>query len=55
MDDTSSMYENTLASNKVHLMKILFMLRVKEVQHINELNIVINQLSLVGIEFDNEV
>ena len=54
-----SMYEKPSASNKVHLMRRLFMLRMEEgasvVQHINELNIVTNQLSSVGIEFVDEV
>ncbi|KAI3462293.1 hypothetical protein Pfo_018956 [Paulownia fortunei] len=55
----SSMYEKPSASNKVHLMRRLFNLRMMEgasvAQHLNELNTVITQLSLVGIEFDEEV
>ncbi|CAJ2639359.1 unnamed protein product [Trifolium pratense] len=59
MKALSSMYEKPSASNKVHLMRRLFTLRMIEgasiAQHINELNIVITQLSSVGIEFDDEV
>ena len=55
----SSMYEKPSASNKVHLMRRLFTLRMTEgassAQHLNELNIVTTQLSSVGIEFDDEV
>jgi hypothetical protein len=59
MKALSSMYEKSSASNKVHLMRRLFTLRMTEgasiAQHINELNVVITQLSSVGIEFDDEV
>jgi len=59
MKALSSMYEKPSTSNKVHLMRRLFTLRMTEgaivAQHINELNIVITQLSSVGIEFDDEV
>lgn len=59
MKALSSMYEKPSASNKVHLMRRLFTLRMTEgasvAQHINELNIVTTQLSSVGIEFDDEV
>ncbi|KAK2378762.1 putative mitochondrial protein [Trifolium repens] len=55
----TSMYEKPSASNKVHLMRRLFTLRMAEgasaAQHLNELNIVTTQLSSVGIEFDDEV
>ena len=55
----SNMYEKPSASNKVHLMRRLFNLRMTEgastAQHINELNIATTQLSSVGIEFDDEV
>lgn len=55
----SSMYEKPSASNKVHLMRRLFNLRMTEgastAQHLNELNTVTTQLSSVGIEFDDEV
>lgn len=53
------MYEKPSASNKIHLMRRLFILRMTEdtsiAQHINELNIVTTQLSSFGIEFDDEV
>ena len=59
MKALSSMCEKPSASNKVHLMRRLFTLRMTEgasvAQHINELNIVTIQLSSVGIEFDDEV
>nr|KYP42874.1 Retrovirus-related Pol polyprotein from transposon TNT 1-94 [Cajanus cajan] len=59
MTALSSMYEKPSASNKVHLMRRLFNLRMTEgasvAQHLNELNIVTTQLSSVGIEFDDEV
>ena len=55
----SSMYEKPSASNKVHLMRYLFNLQMMEdasvAQHLNELNTIITQLSLVGIEFDEKV
>lgn len=55
----SNMYEKPSASNKVHLMRRLFNLRMTEgasvAQHLNELNIVTTQLSSVEIEFDDEV
>ena len=47
MKALSSMYENPSANNKVYLMKKLF--------NLNEFNTSINQLSTVGIEFDDEV
>lgn len=55
----SSMYEKPSASNKVHLMRRLFNLRMTEgasvAQHLNELNTITTQLSSVKIEFDDEV
>ncbi|KAE8715229.1 hypothetical protein F3Y22_tig00110186pilonHSYRG00194 [Hibiscus syriacus] len=55
----SSMYEKPSASNKVHLMRRLFNLRMAEgasvAQHLNELNTIATQLSSVEIEFDDEV
>ena len=59
MKALSNMYEKPSASNKVYLMKRLFNLRMTEgasaAQHINELNIVLTQLSSVEIEFDDQV
>ncbi|KAE8654393.1 hypothetical protein F3Y22_tig00117048pilonHSYRG00173 [Hibiscus syriacus] len=55
----SSMYEKPSASNKVHLMRRLFNLRMTEgasvAQHLNELNTITTQLSSVEIKFDDEV
>ncbi|KAE8731332.1 Detected protein of unknown function [Hibiscus syriacus] len=55
----SSMYEKPSTSNKVHLMRRLFNLRMTEgasvAQHLNELNTITTQLSSVEIEFDDEV
>ena len=59
MKALSSMYEMPSANNKVYLMKKLFNLKKEEsnpvVQHLNEFNTITNQLSTVGIEFDDEV
>jgi hypothetical protein len=55
----SSMYEKPSANNKVHLMKKLFNLKMAEgasvAQHLNEFNIITNQLSSVEIDFDDEI
>ncbi|KAL5837333.1 hypothetical protein ACOSQ3_014502 [Xanthoceras sorbifolium] len=55
----SNMYEKPSASNKVHLMRQLFNLRMAEgasvAQHLNEHNTITTQLSSVEIEFDEEV
>ncbi|KAL5740369.1 hypothetical protein ACOSQ2_029549 [Xanthoceras sorbifolium] len=55
----SNMYEKPPASNKVHLMRRLFNLRMAEgasvAQHLNEHNTITTQLSSVEIEFDEEV
>ena len=59
MKALSSMYEKLSANNKVYLMKKLFNLKKAKgtpvTQHLNEFNTITNQLSTVGIEFDNEV
>ena len=53
------MYEKPSANNKVYLMKKLFNLKKEEsnpvAQHLNEFNKITNQLSTVGIEYDDEV
>ena len=53
------MYEKPLANNKVYLMKKLLNLKKAKgtpiAWHLNEFNIITNQLSTVGIEFDDEV
>jgi hypothetical protein len=59
MKALSNMYEKPSASNKVHLMRRLFNLRMAEgastAQHLNELSTVTTQLSSVGIDFNDEV
>ena len=59
MKALSSMYEKLSANNKVYLMKKLFNLKKVEstpvAHHLNEFNTITNQLSMVGIEFDNEI
>uniref|UniRef100_A0A803MH37 CCHC-type domain-containing protein n=1 Tax=Chenopodium quinoa TaxID=63459 RepID=A0A803MH37_CHEQI len=59
MKALSNMYEKPSVSNKVHLMRRLFSLRMSEggsvAQHLNELNSVTTQLSYVEIKFDDEV
>ena len=52
------MYEKLSANNKVYLMKLFNLKKAKStlvVQHLNEFNTITNQLSTVGIEFDDEV
>ena len=59
MKALTSMYEKPLANKKVYLMKNLFNLKKAEgtpiVPHLNEFNTITNQLSMMGIEFDDEV
>ena len=59
MEALSGMYERPSANNKVHLMKKLFNLKMAEnasvAQHLNEFNIITNQLSSVEIDFDDEI
>ena len=53
------LYEKTSVSNKVFLMKLLFNMKMSEggsiVDHLNDFNMVTNQLSYVGVNFDDEV
>lgn len=55
----SGMCEKPFANNKVHLMKKLFNLNMLEgrsvAQHLNDFNIITNQLSSVEIEFDDDI
>lgn len=54
----SSMYENPLVNNKVHLMKMFNWKMLEDTsvaQHLNEFNTIINQFSLVEIEFNDEI
>lgn len=53
------MYEKQSAPNKVFLLKRLFHINMVEgiiiVEHLNELNTVISQLTSIGINFEDEV
>ena len=55
----SNMYEKASANNKVFLMMKLFHLKMGEgalmATYLNKFNIIINQLSFVEIDFNNEV
>jgi hypothetical protein len=59
MDALDKLYEKPSVSNKVFLMKILFNMKMSEggsvVDHLNEFNMVTNQLSSIKVDFDNEV
>ena len=59
MKALSGMYEKPSASNKVHLMKKLFNLKMARnasvAQHLNEFNTITNKLSSVEIDFDDEI
>ena len=59
MDKLAKIYEKSFTSNKVYLMKKFFSMKMNEgslVQdHVNEFNTVTNQLTLVNIEFEDEI
>jgi hypothetical protein len=59
MESLAKLYEKISASNKVFLMKRLFNMKISEggfvANHLNEFNMVTNQLSDVGVKFDEEV
>jgi hypothetical protein len=59
MDALAKLYEKPSASNKVFLMKRLFNMKMSEggsvADHLNEFNMVTNQLSSIKVEFDDEV
>lgn len=59
MTALSQMYEKPSTSNKVFLMKKLFNIKISEgdgvAEHLNKFNMVICQLSSVGINFNDEV
>jgi hypothetical protein len=59
MDALDKLYEKPSVSNKVFLMKRLFNMNMSEggsvAYHLNEFNIVTNQLSSVKVDFDDEV
>ena len=55
----AKLFEKPSTSNKVFLMKHLFNMRMSEggsiTDHLNDFNMVTNQLSSVGVNFDDEV
>jgi hypothetical protein len=59
MDALAKLYEKPSTSNKVFLMKRLFNMKMSEggsvADHLNEFNMVTNQLSSVKVDFDDEV
>jgi len=59
MDALDKLYEKTLASNKVFLMKWLFNMKMSEGgsgdDNLNEFNMVTNNLSSIKVEFYDEV
>jgi hypothetical protein len=59
MDALAKLYEKPSASNKVFLMNRLFNMKMLEggsvANHLNEFNMVTNQLSSVKVDFDDDV
>jgi hypothetical protein len=59
MEALAKLYEKPSVSNKVFLMKRLFNMKMSEggsvADHLNEFNMVTNQLSSVKVDFDDEV
>jgi hypothetical protein len=59
MDALAKLYEKPWASNKVFLMKRLFIMKMSEggsvADHLNEFNTVTNQLIFLKVDFDDEV
>ena len=59
MSAFAKLYEKTLASNKVFLMKCLFNMKMLEGgsfdDHLHEFNTITSQLSSVKVNFDEEV
>jgi hypothetical protein len=59
MDVLAKLYEKPLTSNKVFLMKRLFNMKMSEggsvADHLNEFNMITNQLSSVKVDFDDKV
>ena len=58
MSALTKLYEKAQNSNKVFLMKCLFIIKMSEgesvADHLNEFNILTNQLSSVKVKFDEE-
>jgi hypothetical protein len=59
MDTLDKLYEKPSTSNKVFLMKRLFNMKMSEggyvADHLNEFNMVTNQLNSVKLDFNDEV
>jgi hypothetical protein len=59
MDTLAKLYEKPSTSNKVFLMKILLNMNMSEcgsiADHLNEFNMVTNQLGSVKVDFDDEI
>ena len=59
INSLAKLYEKPSTSNKVFLMKRLFNMKMSEggsiIDHLNDFNTVTNQLSYVGVNFDDEV
>ena len=59
MSTLAKLYEKPLASNNVFLMKHLFNMNMSEggsvADYLNEINMITNQLSSLGVDFDGEV
>jgi hypothetical protein len=59
MDALPKLYEKPSASNKIFLIKRLFNMKMSEggsvANHLNEFNMVTNQVSSVKVDFDDEV
>jgi hypothetical protein len=59
MDALAKLYEKPLTSNKVFLMKRLFNMNMSEgesvADHLNDFNIVTNQLSSIKVDFGDEI
>jgi hypothetical protein len=59
MDALAKLYEKPSASSMVFLMKRLFNMKMSEggsvADHLNEFNMVTNQLSSIKLDFDDEV
>ena len=59
MNSLENLYQKPLTSNKVFLMKHLFNMKMSKggsiADHLNDFNMVTNQLSFVGVNFDDEV
>jgi hypothetical protein len=59
MDALDELYEKLSVSNKVFLMKRLFIMKMSKggyvADHLNKFNMITNQLSSIKVDFDDEV